>query len=173
MPVIRRGDPLLAIAHIALRVSVIVIAITIGVVILATIALLAFPPPHIAAQLAAAPAGTTAWAVAAALIGAVSLWLCLRFVMRLRAMIATVRSGDPFQPANADRLTSMAWLALGIQACALADAPILAILREDLLDLPPAFGFSVGGFALALVLFILARIFRQGAAMRDDLEGTV
>jgi hypothetical protein len=35
------------------------------------------------------------------------------------------------------------------------------------------FGFSLGGVLLALVLFILARVFRQGAKMREELEGTV
>ena len=33
--------------------------------------------------------------------------------------------------------------------------------------------FSLTGVLLALVLFILARVFRHGAAMREDLEGTV
>ena len=32
---------------------------------------------------------------------------------------------------------------------------------------------SLTGLAVGLVLFILARVFRQGAAMRADLEGTV
>lgn len=33
--------------------------------------------------------------------------------------------------------------------------------------------FDLGGIILAITLFILARVFRQGAAMRNDLEGTV
>ncbi len=32
---------------------------------------------------------------------------------------------------------------------------------------------STADRGLALLLFILARVFRHGAAMRDDLEGTV
>ena len=35
------------------------------------------------------------------------------------------------------------------------------------------FGISLAGLLLALVLFILARVFREGARMREDLEGTV
>jgi hypothetical protein len=31
----------------------------------------------------------------------------------------------------------------------------------------------LAGLFLALVLFILARVFREGTRMRDDLEGTV
>jgi hypothetical protein len=34
-------------------------------------------------------------------------------------------------------------------------------------------GISFGGFLLALVLFILARVFRKGTEMREELEGTV
>lgn len=33
--------------------------------------------------------------------------------------------------------------------------------------------FSLSSLFLSLTLFILARVFRHGAAMRDDLEGTV
>ena len=170
MPATSHRDPLLGIAQIALRIGIVVIGITIGFVALAVMALLFFPVPHIAAQLAAAPAGTTAWAIAATVIGEVSLWLCLRFALTLRQMVGTVRSGDPFQPANADRLTRMGWLALGVQGCALANAPIVAILRDRLSDVPAFVSFSLGGLALALVLFILARIFAKGAAMRDDLH---
>ena len=32
---------------------------------------------------------------------------------------------------------------------------------------------SANGLLLVLVLFILARVFKTGAQMRDDLEGTV
>ena len=34
-------------------------------------------------------------------------------------------------------------------------------------------GVSFSGILMALVLFILARVFREGARMREDLEGTV
>lgn len=34
-------------------------------------------------------------------------------------------------------------------------------------------GFSLTGIMIVLLLFILARVFRRGAAMREDLDGTV
>ena len=34
-------------------------------------------------------------------------------------------------------------------------------------------GLDLSGIVLVVVLFILARVFRHGAAMRADLEGTV
>ena len=36
-----------------------------------------------------------------------------------------------------------------------------------------ALNAAIGGFLLSLVLFILARVFRLGAEMRSDLEGTI
>jgi Fe-S cluster assembly ATPase SufC len=34
-------------------------------------------------------------------------------------------------------------------------------------------GLDMTGILLVIILFILARVFRHGAAMREDLEGTV
>jgi hypothetical protein len=34
-------------------------------------------------------------------------------------------------------------------------------------------GVDFGGIILVLTLFVLARVFKHGAAMREDLEGTV
>src|SRR3546814_14498311 len=35
------------------------------------------------------------------------------------------------------------------------------------------FGFSLYGIVVVLLVFVLADVFDRGAAMRDDLEGTV
>ena len=34
-------------------------------------------------------------------------------------------------------------------------------------------GFSINGWLAVLLTFVLARVFAQGALMRDELEGTV
>jgi hypothetical protein len=34
-------------------------------------------------------------------------------------------------------------------------------------------GFSINGWLAVLLTFLLARVFAEGARMRDDLEGTV
>lgn len=100
------------------------------------------------------------------------------FLGRLRRIIATVGEGDPFQPLNAARLNQMAWLTLGIQALILFAVPLgerLARFSDEPgeMDIAVDNGFDLSALLLALVLFILARVFRHGAAMRDDLEGTV
>ncbi len=98
-----------------------------------------------------------------------------QFMRQLRRIIDTVAQGEPFAPDNADRLAQMGWLILGIQAAAL----LLGGLAEYVQAQFPAehididLEFSLEGLLLAVVLFILARVFRHGNALREDLEGTV
>jgi len=117
-----------------------------------------------------------------ALLSLLLLVLVAMFVFfgKLRAIIATVGSGDPFAPANAERLSVMAWLFLGVQTLmwpAAICAHIVADAVRDLdnfdLEVGNGDGFSLTGILMVLILFILARVFRHGAAMREDLEGTV
>ena len=50
---------------------------------------------------------------------------------------------------------------------------IKAVSGEAANDIDVDVGLDGGGILLILVLFILARVFRQGSAMREELEGTV
>lgn len=101
------------------------------------------------------------------------------FFGRLRQIINTVGEGDPFQPANAERLNQMAWLILGVQLLTLPAIPLAMQLAEmanqfgEGADLSVDGGFDLSGILIVVLLFILARVFRHGAAMRADLEGTV
>ena len=104
-----------------------------------------------------------------------ALWLSARFLKHLEDIITTVGEGDPFVAANAERLRSMARICLAIFA--LSVVATLGAVAYMAMDLPMEgsfeFDVSLESLLLALVLFILARVFRHGAAMRDDLEGTV
>lgn len=103
------------------------------------------------------------------------LYLFWRFFRAMQGIVRSVGEGDPFVPVNADRLTQMAWtvLAMNIAAIPLAalGLHIARLVGESGGSMTGA--FDLGGFILAITLFILARVFRQGAAMRNDLEGTV
>lgn len=102
-----------------------------------------------------------------------------RFFGHLRAIIVSAGEGDPFTPRNAERLKTMAWLFLGVKVLSL----LVGALRLHLANLvrpegsgPDSLDFSVydlNAVIIVLVLFTLARVFRQGAAMREDLNGTV
>lgn len=107
-----------------------------------------------------------------AMLAAVSV---LSFVAQrlLRRVIDSVGLGDPFIPANARRLANMAWLTLGVQVLSIGVAAMIGWVEYATGPLRGQFGFSLGGVLLSLVLFILARVFRQGATMREELEGTV
>jgi len=106
------------------------------------------------------------------------------FFGKLRRIIGTVGEGDPFQPENAKRLSQMGWLMLGTQI-AIIPAGIIAMQLARYADAIEEAGaenfhltFDDGGLnmmaiLLVIILFILARVFRHGAAMREDLEGTV
>ena len=98
------------------------------------------------------------------------------FFGKMRAIIKSVGEGDPFIAENAQRLNAMAWLLLGVQVLALP----IGMLRLYLANLVSGGGDSLNlsvydlqGPVMIIVLFILARIFRIGATMREDLEGTV
>jgi len=96
-----------------------------------------------------------------------------KFLVLLRRIVDTVALGDPFVPENADRLRLMGWLSLAAQVVGIPAALIGAWVSTVLEGTDIDFGVSLGGLLLAMTLFILARVFRQGAAMRADLEGTV
>lgn len=99
------------------------------------------------------------------------------FFGKMRALIESAGKGDPFIPENAQRLNAMAWLLLGAKGL----AEIVGWLRIYLANLMDGQGvnkvdfslYDLHSFLIVLVLFILARVFRHGAAMREDLEGTV
>lgn len=103
------------------------------------------------------------------------IFIALRMLLRI---VDTVAAGDPFVPENAVRLTRMAWLMLGVQ---LVQAPILGLAtyikdfadKGGKQDIDVAISLDFSALILVLILFILARVFRIGAAMRDDLDGTV
>ena len=102
-------------------------------------------------------------------IGGVLMGVLAWFISMLRRIVATVAEGDPFVVENAQRLTRMGWLAVAIGVLA-TGIGIAATLIDGS---PEAFDIDGGSLILALSLFILARVFRHGAALREDLEGTV
>lgn len=107
--------------------------------------------------------------VPTALVGVV---LGIFFFRLLTRIVQSVGEGDPFAAINATRLRNMGWLALGFQLIALP-VIFLEARMDEISGQPSGIDLDLGGFVLALVLFVLARVFERGAEMRDDLEGTV
>jgi signal transduction histidine kinase len=108
-----------------------------------------------------------------AIIGLVTIPLNHAILKRLVAMVETVRAGDPFVAANAHRLQTIAWLLLALQLLSLIVAAIAKAVSTPEHPLRLDAGFSVAGWLAVLLAFVLARVFAEGAMMRDDLEGTI
>ena len=92
---------------------------------------------------------------------------------RLRAIVETVRSGDPFVAANADRLQGIAWALLILQILSIIIGAIGKAVAIPGRPLDLDAGFSISGWLAVLLTFLLARVFAEGTLMREDLEGTV
>lgn len=171
MPTTTRSDPLLTITQLLLRIGMALLALGIALAVGAAIALVVVPDQQLLPRLSAD--GTLGLVIAGAALCAAMLTLYLFFVLNLSRIVATVGAGDPFQPENADRLDKMAWLTLALQGCMLVFAPLVAMIADRIGEPGGGIDLSFDSLILALVLFILARVFRHGAAMRADLEGTV
>jgi hypothetical protein len=108
-----------------------------------------------------------------AAIGLVLIPLNNALLKRLLAMVETVRAGDPFVTANAQRLQVIAWILLTMQLLSMAIGAIARSISTPAHPVNLDAGFSISGWLAVLLTFLLARVFAEGALMRDDLEGTV
>ena len=101
------------------------------------------------------------------------LFRSLAVLKRLVAMVQTVRAGDAFIAANAYRLQAIAWFLLGQQMLSLVIGLISKYVSTPEHPLHLDAGFSPSGWLAVILTFVLARVFAEGARMREDLEGTV
>jgi hypothetical protein len=92
---------------------------------------------------------------------------------RLLAIVETVRAGDPFVAPNAQRLQTIAWVLLLLNLLSIGIGAIGASISTKEYPLHLDAGFSINGWLAVLLTFVLARVFAEGALMREDLEGTV
>ncbi len=170
-------DPLLAAAKLVVGAAIGLLCFVAVIVGVGLGAALTVEKGTVLAKLAEAGVGASGYPVvllAMALILGMIL-LSVKFMFELLRIVGSVEQGDPFTPANAGRLEKMGWINLSIQLILIVLAGIgiwlgdmkSALLAEDAINL------GIGAIVMTLVLFILARVFRLGTQMRDDLEGTV
>ena len=110
---------------------------------------------------------------AVAVLGLVGIPLNYAILKRLLAIVLTVRAGDPLIAANAHRLQAIARALLALQILSLAVGAIAKSVSTPAHPLRLDAGFSINGWLAVLLTFLLARVFAEGAVMRDDLAGTV
>lgn len=174
------GDPLLTVARVGTilaQIALLIGQIALGVALAVTVAAaIGWLPDDVQIEFGREMGGLSATYSAIAIFAALlALGLMTYFIVRLREIIDTVAEGDPFVAENATRLTRMGWLALGAQMLLVGITLMETAARADLPDGSYEIHSeaSITGFGMALVLFILARVFRKGAQMRAELAGTV
>ena len=87
-------------------------------------------------------------------------------------LVGSARREDPFELASARRLRLIAWMFLTVQVADIAYG-YLAIRFSMATDEYAGWSPNLSGWLAVLLLFVLARIFEQGARMREELAGTV
>lgn len=92
---------------------------------------------------------------------------------RLLMIVATVSTGNPFMVVNAERLRAIAWALLGLDLMHLVVGAVGSSVSTAAGPLHLSWGFSLTRCVALLLLFVLARVFEEGARMREELEGTV
>jgi hypothetical protein len=110
---------------------------------------------------------------AMAAAGLASVPLNYAVLKRLLAIVETVRAGDPFLAANAQRLQAIAWLLVTLQLLSIVVGALAKSVWTPAHPVSVDAGFSINGWLAVLLTFLLARVFAEGARMRDDLEGTI
>ena len=110
---------------------------------------------------------------AVAVLGLVAVPLNLVVVKRLLAIVVSVRAGEPFAAANASRLQTIAWALFALQLLSIVIGAIAKAISSPAHPIDLNAGFSVGGWLVVQLSFVLARIFAERTLLREDLEGTV
>jgi Protein of unknown function (DUF2975) len=103
----------------------------------------------------------------------VALGAASTILQKLLAIIDTVAQGDPFVRANAVRLKAIGWIMVGIQLLGVPLALVATRIGHQLHEADMSGDFSIVGVLSTLLVFVLAGVFERGAAMREELEGTV
>ena len=109
---------------------------------------------------------------AVALLGLAATPLNYLVLKRLLAIVDTVRAGDPFVAANANRLQAIAWALFALQLLSIVIGAIGRAVSTPAHPVHLDAGFSINGWLAVLLTFLLARVFAEGTHMREDLEGT-
>ena len=98
--------------------------------------------------------------------------LYLMLLTRLVALVRDAAAGMAFTTANAVRLRMMGWALLAINIADLVYGWV-SIRGSEASGEYFGWSLSLTGWVAVPLLFVLAHVFREGAAMRQDLEGTV
>lgn len=125
----------------------------------------------------ASPAGTPAplflyFSLGLAAIVAL-LVISLVFLRHLDRFVRAVQGGHPFAHGHALRLRRMAWLMLAMESLSILIGLYASWMGPGFAWMEVGGGLSITGMIAVLMLFVMARVFAAGSAMREDLDGVV
>ncbi len=161
-------------ARLAVRIATLGNSLFLAAVVVALLLSLLYPPAF-AGIIARALPGNDIAAGAMGMrllmgLGIVMSIVTARLLAVLAAVVASV--ADPFIAANAVRLQQIGWCLLALQLCEIP-AWLIARYVPAMGSAAPSGDVSIAGWMAVLMVFVLARVFAVGAAMRDDLAGTI
>ncbi|HUD29337.1 MAG TPA: DUF2975 domain-containing protein [Novosphingobium sp.] len=162
-------DPLLGTAVVVLTVALVGVVISEVAAVVGLVTLLAVDGPW------GHPLADPAWDPASSLILAfLALTVIGGGIGKVLAIIGTVAEREPFAPANAARIESLGWRVIELAVIGWVAASLEVPVGGTVAGHHVAVELQGGNaLAFALVLFVLARVFRHGNRMAQDLEGTV
>jgi dipeptide/tripeptide permease len=152
-----------------------VLVLAFGVCALAAVGLIHLPiPVEDLKDIKDLPLSLVFVAGAVACASGVFLLALLTLMLLMTARIVKTADTDPFVEDNARRLMQIGWLLVAMQIVGLAADMIISLFPQAVRDhVHVGFDLSPVGILAVLLIFVLAHIFRRGAQMRAELEGTV
>ncbi len=106
-------------------------------------------------------------------VGIISVAIASVVLRELTRIVETVRAGDAFTIENAGRLQMIAWALVALEILHIAVMAIGSAISTNANHLRLGGDLSLTNWLAVVLLFVLAGVFREGARMREDLEGTV
>jgi hypothetical protein len=89
---------------------------------------------------------------------------------RVRRLFATLTIGDPFHPANVNRLR---WIGVGLAALEALNVLGRMLINWQIPSAVRGTPIDVTAWFSVLVVFVLAEVFREGARLRREAELTI
>lgn len=167
-------DPLLAIARFLLKAAMAITALAVAAIVITIPALMVFHDWVVGKLAGHSAPPETIWAIISVLgLAAAMAVLGFYFFRHLYRIVASVGDGDPFVPINARRLHAMGWITVAVHVIGIPMSVLSGWIESVTDKVRVVFELPLAGILLAVVLFVLARVFREGTRMREELEGTV
>lgn len=96
----------------------------------------------------------------------------------LRGVFETLVAGDPFVPENARRFRAIAWVLVAVEVARMS----ISLIVQGIFNIIGVAGADTNGFVFSinfpvwfsvLTLMVLAQVFREGAALREEQKMTI